>query len=146
MLVGYRWYNRRGIEPAFAFGHGLSYTRTDFRDLHVRRRGKGAVVSITVRNVGRRAGVAVPQLYLGLPDAVGRVQPPRQLKGFESVSLRRGDRARVRFVLDGRAFSSWNARRDRWQVAPGCYQVEVGRSSTDVVARAEIAMNGGRCR
>jgi len=146
MLVGYRWYDQRGVEPAFPFGHGLSYTRFDFRDLHVRRHGRGATVSITVRNVGRRAGVAVPQLYLGLPDARGRVQPPRQLKGFESVSLRRGRRARVRFALDARAFSYWNARRDRWQIAPGCYQVEVGRSSTDIVARATLAMRQGRCR
>jgi beta-glucosidase len=146
VLVGYRWYDQRGIEPAFPFGHGLSFTRFGFRDLRVRRQGSGAAVSITVRNVGRRAGVAVPQLYLGLPDARGGVQPPRQLKGFESVALRRGGSARVRFALDARAFSYWNARRDRWQVAPGCYQVEVGRSSTDIVARASIAMRGGRCR
>ena len=130
VLVGYRWFGQRGIEPAFPFGHGLSYTRFGFRDLRVRRTGSGATASITVRNVGRRAGIAVPQLYLGLPDARGRVQPPRQLKGFESVALRRGGRARVHFVLDSRAFSFWDARRDRWRVAPGCYQVEVGRTST----------------
>jgi beta-glucosidase len=145
LLVGYRWFNQRGLEPAYPFGHGLSYTRFAFGGLRVRRRGAGADVSIGVRNVGRRAGIAVPQLYLGLPGGRGRVQPPRQLKGFESVTLRRGGRTRVRFRLDARAFSYWSSRRDRWQVAPGCYEIEVGRSSDDIVARERIAMRGGSC-
>jgi beta-glucosidase len=145
VLVGYRWFDQRGIQPAFPFGHGLSYTRFQLGRLRVQRRGGGALVSVDVRNVGRRAGVAVPQLYLGLPGTRGRVQPPRQLKGFESVSLRPGRRARVRFRLAPRAFSYWSARRDRWVVAPGCYRVEVGRSSRDVASRAAIAMRGGRC-
>src|SRR5215208_3023466 len=146
VLVGYRWFDQRGLVPAYPFGHGLSYTRFGFRGLRVRRHGAGAEVSILVRNVGRRTGTAVPQLYLGLPGGRGRVQPPRQLKGFESVTLRRGGRARVRFRLDARAFSFWNSRRDRWQVAPGCYDVEVGRSSSDIVAHEAIAMRGASCR
>ena len=145
VLVGYRWYDQGGIQPAFPFGHGLSYTRFAFRKLRVRRHGGGAEVAIDVVNVGRRSGIAVPQLYLGLPGARGRVQPPRQLKGFESVSLRRGRSARVRFHLDSRAFSYWSSRRDRWQVAPGCYRVLVGRSSRAIVAHATIAMRGGSC-
>jgi beta-glucosidase len=145
VLVGYRWYDQRRIAPAFPFGHGLSYTRFAFGDLRVRRRGKGALASIAVRNVGGRAGIAVPQLYLGLPGARGRVQPHLQLKGFKSLTLGRGGRTRVSFRLDERAFSYWNARHDRWQVAPGCYRVLVGRSSRDIVARRTIAINGGRC-
>jgi beta-glucosidase len=134
-LVGYRWYHGRGPVPAFPFGHGLSYTRFAFRDLRVRKRG----ASISVTNVGRRTGIAVPQLYVGGPTGT------RGLKGFASVSLRPGGKARVRFPLNERAFSFWNARKDRWQVTPGCYTIEVGRSSRDIVARATVALNGGRC-
>jgi beta-glucosidase len=145
VLVGYRAYDRRGIAPAFPFGYGLSYTRFAFRNLQVHRRGSGAEVAIDVVNAGLRPGIAVPQLYLGLPGARGRVQPPRQLKGFDSVPLRPGRTARVRFHLDSRAFSFWNARRDRWLVAPGCYRVAVGASSRDIAARAKVAMRGGSC-
>jgi beta-glucosidase len=148
VLVGYRWYDARRIRPAFPFGFGLSYTRWAFRDLRVRRprRGVGAAVSIEVVNRGRRTGIAVPQLYLELPGARGRVQPPRQLKGFAKVVARPGRRTRVRLRLDRRAFSYWNAGRDRWQVAPGCYEVGVGRSSRDLVRRARIPIGGARCR
>jgi beta-glucosidase len=140
-FFGYRWYDRRGIAPAFPFGYGLSYTRFAFRHLRVTRRQ----VSIDVVNTGRRSGVAVPQLYLGLPGARGRLQPPRQLKGFESVSLRPRGRAHVTFPLSSRAFSYWDARRDRWVVAPGCYGVFVGSSSRHTPAHARLALRGGSC-
>jgi beta-glucosidase len=140
-LVGYRWYDQHKIAPAFPFGYGLSYTRFAIRHLRVARKR----VSVDVVNTGKRSGVAVPQLYLGLPGARGRVQPPRQLKGFESVTLRPGARRRVTFALSPRSFSYWNSRRDRWVVAPGCYGVYVGSSSRDTALRGQLALGGGSC-
>jgi beta-glucosidase len=73
------------------------------------------------------------------------VQPPRQLKGYQSLDLRRGGAKRVTFRLDRRAFSYWDTRRDRWEVAPGCYRIQVGQSSRDIEARAALALRGGAC-
>ena len=98
VLVGYRWFDARGIEPAFPFGFGLSYTKFRYGPLKLRRRGQdGATVSFTVKNVGRRrTGVEVPQLYLGLPSPSKDVeQPPKQLKDFRKLTLRPGQRKRV---------------------------------------------------
>ena len=147
VLVGYRWFDERGIRPAYPFGHGLSYTRFTLRDLSVRPAGTGigATASVTVVNRGSRGGTAVPQLYLGVPGARGRLQPPRQLKGYQSIRLRRGQSRRVTFRLDRRAFSYWSTRRDRWQVAPGCYRVVVGQSSRNLEQRAALPVLGGRC-
>jgi beta-glucosidase len=135
-LVGYRWYQGRRPAPAFPFGHGLSYTRFAFRGLRV---SKG-IASIVVANTGRRAGIAVPQLYVSAPGG------PRQLKGFESVALRPGHGKRVRFKFDARTFAHWDVRRDRWRIQPGCYRVEIGSSARAIVARRPLAVNGGRCR
>jgi beta-glucosidase len=146
VLVGYRWFDRRRIEPAYPFGFGLSYTRFRLGGLDVRRTGRAsAQVSARIRNVGGRRGAAVPQIYVHLPGAPGRVQPPRQLKAFASVGLRPGTAKRVGFKLDRRAFSFWDEARDRWRVAPGCYRVELGTSSRDIVARRSLALGGGRC-
>ena len=110
VLVGYRWYDQRRIRPAFPFGHGLSYTSFEFGRLRVQpRTGDRRARSVDVVNTGRRTGVAVPQLYLGLPGAPGRVQPPRQLKGFESRDAAAGPPGPRAFRLDARAFSYWNA-------------------------------------
>ena len=95
------------------------------------------MASVTVRNVGRRRGIEVPQLYLGLPSpGADVVQPPRQLKGFRKLRLRRGKRARVRFRISARDLSYWHAGAQSWRVAPGCYRVMVGRSSRRIVRTA----------
>jgi beta-glucosidase len=140
-LVGYRWYDKRQIAPAFPFGYGLSYTRFAFKHLQIARKK----LSIDVVNSGHRTGVAVPQLYLKLPGARGRPQPPWQLNGFKSVTLKPGRHARVTFRLGSRAFSYWNIRRDRWQVAPGCYQFKIGRSSRDMAAWGWLPQGGAHC-
>ena len=147
VLVGYRWYDRKKIRPAYPFGFGLSYTRFALDGLRVRSTGRaGARVSLRVRNRGDRAGTAVPQIYVHLPGARGRIQPPRQLKAFDSVDLRAGAAKRVGFQLDRRDFSYWDSARDGWRVAPGCYRIELGSSSRDIVDHESIPMHGGICR
>ncbi len=139
VLVGYRWYDAHGTEPAFPFGFGLSYTRFRYSRLRVRR----TAVSVRVKNVGSRTGSDVPQLYLGLPEPrPGVVQPPRELKGFKRVILRPGRSATVRFPLGSRSFSYWDTPAGRWAIAPGCYDVSVGHSSRDLPLRGAIRQDG----
>jgi hypothetical protein len=140
VFVGYRHYDERRLEPAYPFGHGLSYTRFSYRGLRVREgRGNTAAVSVEVRNSGRRTGTEVAQLYLGLPDpGPGIRQPPRALKGTRKLTLRPGQRRRVGFRLEERALSYWDEGSRRWRVARGCYRVEAGRSSRDIRLRGVL--------
>jgi beta-glucosidase len=147
VFVGHRWYDARGIEPAFPFGFGLSYTRFRMRDVKLRRTGpRSARVRVTVVNRGDRTGVAVPQLYLGLPEPSADVpQPPRQLKGARRITLEPGQRRRVRFDIGERALSYWEKDSATWQVARGCYRVFVGSSSRSIAGRAAFGVGGARC-
>ncbi|HEY1594064.1 MAG TPA: glycoside hydrolase family 3 C-terminal domain-containing protein [Thermoleophilaceae bacterium] len=141
VLVGYRWYDANGIAPAFPFGFGLSYTSFGYSGLRV----SGSSASVTVTNTGSRSGVEVPQLYLGLPSpGPGVVQPPKQLKGFEKLSLAPGESRRVTFAITPRDLSYWDTGAGDWRIAPGCYGVMVGRSSRDIVRRATLAV-GASC-
>ncbi|HEX2084140.1 MAG TPA: fibronectin type III-like domain-contianing protein [Solirubrobacteraceae bacterium] len=138
MLIGYRWFDSKSLAVAYPFGHGLTYSTFDFRDLRVAP-GGDAVVTVEVRNTGRRRATAVPQLYVGMPEPrEGVVQPPWQLKGFERVTLDPGERRRVRFLLDERAFAYWDTPANGWRVARGCYRVGVGPSSRDLPLQAAI--------
>jgi hypothetical protein len=137
--VGYRWYDAKNITPAFPFGFGLSYTSFAYSNLSATPTG----VSATVTNTGRRAGIAVPQLYLGFPTAAG--EPPKQLRGFQRVSLGPGKSQRVTFPLDSRSFSHWDTAAGNWAITPGCYDVLVGASSRDIREQGQIAQGGARC-
>jgi beta-glucosidase len=150
VLVGYRWYDAKGITPAFAFGSGLSYTTFQYSGLSVHRGGVAAgtvaTVTATVTNTGSRTGVAVPQLYLDLPSPSATVvQPPRQLRGYSKLDLAPGQSATVTFPLDDRAFSYWDVTSNGWRVAPGCYGVQVGASSRDLPLNGLASRGAATC-
>ena len=135
IFQGYRWYDRFDVEPLFAFGHGLSYTRFQYTDLDVDDAGSGGVdVSFVVRNVGRRTGAEVPQVYVGAPSQ----SPPgvdfavKQLAGFTRVALRPGQATRVTVRIDRRDLSSWSVAQHDWNVAGGPRAIFVGASSRDI--------------
>ena len=147
VFVGYRHYDENGIRPAFPFGHGLSYTRFRFSDLTVEpgRGRKLAVARVRVENTGDRRGVAVPQLYVGLPDSERIPQPPAQLKGTAKLSLGPGASSVVSFPLRRRDLSYWDPEAHRWRIAAGCHRLLAGRSSRRLPLRAELEVGGADC-
>jgi beta-glucosidase len=119
------------VTPLYPFGHGLSYTEFRLSNLQLsapRIQRDGSVrVSVEVENVGRREGDEVVQLYIR--DVVASVaRPVRELKGFERVSLRAGERRHVEFTLGPEQLGFYD-RRVRWTVEPGEFKVFVGTSS-----------------
>jgi beta-glucosidase len=146
LLIGYRWFDARKIEPLFAFGHGLSYTRFAYSHLQatpVAGDGdRGLWVSFDVKNSGERAGAEVAQVYLKLPDSTG--EPPRRLAGWDKVSLRPGQTRHVRLKLAPERLAYWNVATGDWAIAPGQYQIYVGSSSRDI--RLQDGVHIGRRR
>jgi beta-glucosidase len=129
--VGYRWYDAKNLTPLFPFGYGLSYTRFAFSNLRVKGAPGNGVrdmqVSATVTNVGQRAGSDVAQLYLSDPSAAG--EPPRQLVGFQRVSLGAGKSTQVTFTVTPRDTWWWDDAANGWNQSTGHYGLFVGDSS-----------------
>jgi beta-glucosidase len=138
--VGYRWYDAKGERPLFPFGYGLSYTRFAFRDLRISRTPVTGTanlrVSATITNTGSRTGSDVAQLYVGDPVSTG--EPPRQLEGFDRVTLAPGQSARVSFTVTPQQLSWWSDTANGWTQSPGTYRVFVGDSS----ALANLPLRG----
>ena len=146
VLVGYRWYDARRIEPLFPFGFGLSYTTFDLRNLSVAPVPSGQTgvsVRFDVANTGGRPGAEVPQVYVADPASTG--EPPHQLEGFTKVSLNPGESRQVTLALDYRSFAHWDTSVGDWRVTPGCYGVLVGRSSRDLPLSATVSIGGASC-
>jgi beta-glucosidase len=125
--VGYRWFASRGRVPMFAFGHGLSYTSFDYRDLDVTG-GQTVRAGFTVVNTGDRAGADIPQLYLTAAPDGQRLR----LLGFERVELEPGAACRVTVEADPRLLARYDGGSAAWRIAPGDYAVAVGASATDL--------------
>lgn len=134
VFVGYRGYERNGVQPQFPFGFGLSYTTFAYSDLVVTPdvlTDNGQItVSFTVTNTGNRRGSEVAQLYLGKRNSKV-LRPIKELKGFEKVNLQPGESRRVTLTLDERAFAYFSEDRKAFTVENGGYDVLVGASSQD---------------
>lgn len=137
LLVGYRWYDAKGLTPLYPFGFGLSYTHFGFSGIKATRRGDGWQVRAQVRNLGARAGAEVAQLYLAMPAAAG--EPPRQLKGFARVELAPGEVREVSFALTRRDLSVWDDKAHAWKIPAGAMRVFVGNSSRDLPLSANLS-------
>jgi beta-glucosidase len=130
--------------PLFPFGHGLSFTRFDYANLRItpqRIDATGTVqVEVEVTNVGDRAGEEVVQLYVN--DVVASVtRPVKELKGFERIELRAGERRNVGFNLPVSALAFYD-RDMRLVVEPGTITVMVGSSSEDIRVTGQFEIIG----
>jgi beta-glucosidase len=135
VFLGYRHFDKSGIQPQFPFGFGLSYTTFAYQNLSVSPTtfsGNAPVtVSFDVTNTGSRAGAEVAQVYVG--DRHSSVPRPRkELKGFAKVYLKPGETSRVNVPLDHRAFCYYDVRDHAWVAAPGDFDVYVGQSAAQV--------------
>ena len=135
--VGYRWFASSGHVPMFALGHGLSYTRFEYRDLVVSG-GATITASLRVVNAGDRAGADVPQLYLtASPDG-----PCLRLLGFERVELEPGATCRVTIDADPRLLARYDGSVTGWRIESGDYTAAVGISATAMRLSAIVELTG----
>jgi len=135
VFVGYRYYDRRAIEPLYPFGHGLSYTTFEYRNLRVPASvtvGQPIEVSVDVRNTGRRAGMATVQLYLGDAATTEVLRPIKELKAFQKVTLAPGQERTVTFKLAPRALAYYDIHRGDWASTPGVHRIFIGSSARDI--------------
>ena len=135
VYVGYRWFDKEGIEPLFPFGHGLSYTQFQYTGLKVKRAPDGGLdVSVTIRNAGAMDADEVPQVYLGAPSVIpdGVQFPLRALVAFDRIHVAAGKASNVTLHVAPRQLQYWSTRNGTWVTATGQRTLSVGVSSRDL--------------
>ncbi len=144
LLVGYRWYDTKQIEPLFPFGHGLSYTTFQYSNLKLvhGRSSHGPLlrVQFDLANSGGRAGAEVAQVYVQ-PRQSSAPRPLKELKGFQKISLKPGAKTRVTIPLDQSAFSYYDPARKAWVAEAGNFTVLVGSSSRDLRLNGDFTLD-----
>ncbi|MDD5201038.1 MAG: glycoside hydrolase family 3 C-terminal domain-containing protein [Terrimicrobiaceae bacterium] len=144
IYVGYRHFDKKGIEPVFPFGYGLSYTTFEYKNIKLSQShgtvGTSVLASVDVTNTGRREGSEVVQLYIHDPKPQID-KPVRELKGFEKVSLKPGETKTVAFTLTPRDFAYFDVPGRQWRADAGAYDIEVGASSRDIRLKSPLTLD-----
>jgi beta-glucosidase len=144
VLVGYRWYDTKNIEPLFPFGYGLSYTNFELRNSIISSveisKKETLKVSVDVANVGDIAGATVVQLYVSEKNPTV-IRPLKELKAFNKVFLEAGESKTVNLYLKKEAFAFWSEDSMQWEVNEGEFEILLGQSSRDISSTLKVIIN-----
>ena len=135
VYVGYRWYEANNIPVQWAFGHGLSYTTFEYSNAKAAKTSMKAdgtmKVTVDVKNTGNCDGHEIVQLYIA--DPVASIdRPVKELKGFEKVFLKAGEKKTVSFEIDAADLSFYDVVKGGWNAESGEFQALIGPSSAAI--------------
>lgn len=132
--VTYSHYTDSPREALYPFGFGLSFTEFEYGDIELSAdsfsEGEKIEASISVKNTGNMVGEETVQLYLH--DLVGSITRPNlELKAFEKISLKPGERKVVNFIIDKEMITYFTINK-KWEAEAGDFEVMIGGNSVDL--------------
>lgn len=135
LFVGYRYYDKKDVTPLFPFGHGLSYTKFKYSNLKLSAKkvsSNGTLkVKVDVTNTGKVTGKEIVQLYVHDVQSTF-ARPEKELKAFDKVELKPGQKKTVTFTLDKEAFWYFDTASNGWATEQGEFEILIGASSKDI--------------
>lgn len=131
IFVGYRYFDTYTVEPQFAFGHGLSYTTFEYKNLSAKTTDGVTKVTLSVTNTGKVAGAEVVQLYVKDDESTIK-KAAKELKAFRKVLLAPGETKQVEMELKEDAFQHFDETTKKWTTEKGVFTILVGSSSRDI--------------
>lgn len=142
ILVGYRWFDTKNIDPIYAFGYGLSYTTFEFANAKADKKeyGNDATIKVTVdvKNTGKADGKEVVQLYVSKTGSKVE-RAAKELKGFSKVLVKAGGSEKVTINVPVKELAYFDNATKKWTVEPGAYTFKLGNSSRDI--KQEVTVN-----
>lgn len=141
IFVGYRYYEKKQIKPLFPFGHGLSYTTFEYRNIETDKDeisdSDTLNVKVTVANIGKVKGKEIVQLYIHDVES-SIIRPVKELRGFEKIELEPGEEKSVCFTLSKRDFSYFDTDMNDFVVESGEFEILAGGSSASTPLSKKI--------
>ncbi|WP_194768458.1 beta-glucosidase family protein [Tamlana sp. I1] len=141
ILVGYRWFDTKKIEPLYPFGYGLSYTSFEFSELKTNKKeyevNEVIEVTFNIKNTGDLDGKEVAQLYVSDPESYVE-KAAQELKGFKKVFVKSGASTQVTIQLPVKELAYYNEVIKEWLVEPGTYKIKIGNSSRNITEEVSV--------
>jgi len=143
LMVGYRYFDTKKVEPMFCFGYGLSYTSFEYDGLDIppywNNNDSAFSVSFTITNKGKREGKEISQLYIHQQKSSVE-RPYKELKGFSKVSLKPGESKKITITINRRALQYYDVSAKTWKDEAGKFEILIGSSSRDIKLKKEFVL------
>ena len=141
ILVGYRWFDTKGLPVVYPFGYGLSYTTFNYSNLNTDKKTYDQADTIqatfTLTNTGDREGAEVAQLYVSDP-VCSVMRPVKELKGFKKVFLKPGESRRITLDIPVSSLAFYSEVQSQFVVEPGEFILQLGASASDITQRISV--------
>ena len=141
ILVGYRWFDTKGLPVVYPFGYGLSYTTFDYSNQNTDKETYDQADTIqatfTLTNTGDREGAEVAQLYVSDP-VCSVMRPVKELKGFKKVFLKPGESRRITLDIPVSSLAFYSEAQSQFVVEPGEFILQLGASASDITQRISV--------
>lgn len=141
ILVGYRWFDTKGLPVVYPFGYGLSYTTFNYSNLNTDKKTYDQADTIqatfTLTNTGDREGAEVAQLYVSDP-VCSVMRPVKELKGFKKVFLKPGESRRITLDIPVSSLAFYSEAQSQFVVEPGEFILQLGASAPDITQRISV--------
>lgn len=142
ILVGYRWFDSKNIQPQYPFGFGLSYTQFKLSDVTTNKKEYSPAdeisVQVTIQNTGIREGAEVVQLYTSQTNSPV-MRPTKELKAFQKVFLKPGESKNIQLKMQAKELAYYDERTSKWMLDSGEFELHIGTSSRDI--RSSLPIN-----
>lgn len=141
ILVGYRWFDTKGLPVVYPFGYGLSYTTFDYSNLNTDKetydQANTIQATFTLTNTGDREGAEVAQLYVSDP-VCSVMRPVKELKGFKKVFLKPGESRRITLDIPVSSLAFYSEAQSQFVVEPGEFILQLGASASDIKQKISV--------
>ena len=141
ILVGYRWFDTKGLPVVYPFGYGLSYTTFNYSNLNTDKKtydqSDTIQATFTLTNTGDREGAEVAQLYVSDP-VCSVMRPVKELKGFKKVFLKPGESRRITLDIPVSSLAFYSEAQSQFVVEPGEFILQLGASTSDIKQKISI--------
>ena len=143
ILVGYRWFDTKEIEPQYPFGYGMSYTTFAITNTSTDKKEYNeddeVIVKFTIKNSGKVNGAEVVQLYTS-QTVCSVLRPKKELKAFDKIFLKAGEQKNVELKIKVKELAFYDEKTSSWKIEPGEFVLHTATSAKDIFSSLPITI------
>ncbi len=135
--VGYRYFTTANVSVLYPFGYGLSYADFRYSNMQITHSGETVTVSVDIENIGTTDGKEIVQLYVSPKNSTVE-RPVRELKTFQKVLIKAGEKVTVNLQLCSDAFTYYDEQTHSWKPETGEISLQICKDANEIILERTV--------